>query len=97
MVISLSVSLLAFSGAFGALAQALSPFVALATTFIAAPLIAWLTDGRYNLARQPDTANLRESTCVICANTFEQPDMAHCPAYNEIGRASCRERVCQYV
>lgn len=82
MMISLTVSLLAFGGAFGALPQALSPFIALVITFVAAPLIAWRTRGRYNIARQPETTGQRESTCVICSNTFEQPDMAHCPAYN---------------
>ena len=82
MVISLVVSLLAFGGAFGLLAQALSPFIALAITFVAAPLIAWRTKGRYYLARSPQDTGKQASTCVICANTFEQPDMAHCPAYN---------------
>jgi len=82
MMISLTISLLAFGGTFGALAQALSPFIALAITFVAAPLIAWRTRGRYNLARKPDATHPLESKCVICANTFEQPDMAHCPAYN---------------
>lgn len=84
MLVSLAVSLMAFSGLFGATAQALSPFIALLTAFITAPAIAWGTRGRYYLARQPYTPSKQGYglTCVICANTFEPPDMAHCPAYN---------------
>ena len=82
MVTSLAVSLLAFGGAFGPLAQALSPFLALAVTFVAAPAIALWTRGRYNLAREPEGAAGHGLKCVICANAFEPPDMAHCPAYS---------------
>jgi len=87
MLIAIVLALLAYAGAFpgtaGALAQALSPFVALIAAFVSAPVIAWATGGRYNLARQPEpAAGGHEQRCVICANRFEQPDMAHCPAYN---------------
>lgn len=88
MLIAMTLGLLAFAGVFpgqaGALAQALSPFVALVAAFACAPLIAWATRGRYNLARQPEppAPGAAEQVCVICANAFESPDMAHCPAYN---------------
>jgi signal transduction histidine kinase/CheY-like chemotaxis protein/purine-cytosine permease-like protein len=84
MLVSLAVSLIAYTGFFGAIAQALSPFVALLAAFVAAPAIACSTGGRYYLARQPHEL-AREGyglRCVICSNTFEPPDMAHCPAYN---------------
>jgi signal transduction histidine kinase/DNA-binding NarL/FixJ family response regulator len=49
---------------------------------VCAPIIALVTRGRFYLARDDSTlapgATLR---CVICENTFEREDMAHCPAY----------------
>ena len=72
------------AGAFGALAQAFAPFLAFATAFLAAPLIAWGTRGRFYIARRPrrhwaaQGAMLR---CCICEHDFEPADMAFCPAY----------------
>lgn len=90
MLISFVVSLSAFGGMFGAHAQALSPFLALLTAFAVAPLIAFITKGRYNLARPVESvgkdAHSRTVACVICANAFERADMAQCPAY---GGAIC--------
>ncbi|HEY0293876.1 MAG TPA: ATP-binding protein, partial [Bordetella sp.] len=83
---SLVVSLVADLGGFGQTAHALSPFIALLAAFAAAPVIARATGGRYYLARRPASLTTRQGdhglTCVICANTFETGDMAHCPAYN---------------
>ncbi|MFN3986633.1 MAG: ATP-binding protein [Rhodocyclaceae bacterium] len=73
----------AFSGRFGPLAQAFSPFIALSTSFMLAPLIALATRGRFYLAR-PHTHTWKPGenvTCVVCANRFESEDMATCPAY----------------
>ncbi|KQT69979.1 MULTISPECIES: ATP-binding protein [unclassified Aureimonas] len=77
------VSLTAFSGAFGAAAAALSPFLALAVALLAAPAIAYATGGRYYLARRPraEWANRIEIDCSICEHAFEPEDMAYCPAY----------------
>ncbi|WP_374561798.1 ATP-binding protein [Ideonella sp.] len=47
-------SVAAHLGAFGPLAQAFSAMIALVTAFVAAPLIAWATKGRYYLARPVD-------------------------------------------
>jgi signal transduction histidine kinase/purine-cytosine permease-like protein/DNA-binding NarL/FixJ family response regulator len=73
----------ALAGAFGALAQALAPFIALGSALLLAPLIALATGGRYYIARRdslpPD--GLLTRRCVICENTFESEDMAHCPSY----------------
>jgi signal transduction histidine kinase/FixJ family two-component response regulator len=51
--------------------------------FVAAPLIAWGTGGRYYIARATEGRYRRHSTqrCVICERQYEGPDMAHCPAY----------------
>ncbi len=76
-------SMAAYMGAFGELARAFSPFIALATAFPLAPLIAWLTGGRYYLARRQDgdLAGGGCSACCICGNEFDREDQAYCPAY----------------
>jgi signal transduction histidine kinase/CheY-like chemotaxis protein len=72
-----------YLGAFGDAAQALAHFIALATTFVMAPFIAWFTGGRYYIARDSSqllpTATVHK--CCICENDFEHEDMSHCPAY----------------
>jgi signal transduction histidine kinase/CheY-like chemotaxis protein len=84
LVLSIIASSLAFLGVFGEGARILSPFIALFVGFAAAPLIAWATNGRYYLARQPaglpgGDLDLR---CTICENAFDRADMAMCPAYS---------------
>jgi signal transduction histidine kinase/ActR/RegA family two-component response regulator len=87
-------SVAAHLGAFGPLAEAFSAMIALVTAFVAAPLIAWATKGRYYLARPVDEgAYLRLQpcgnapgasalrTCVVCERDYELDDMAGCPAY----------------
>jgi signal transduction histidine kinase/purine-cytosine permease-like protein/DNA-binding NarL/FixJ family response regulator len=86
MILASILSIAAYLGAFGELAQAFSAVVALLTALITAPLIAWLTRGRYYLARQsPSVVPIQPATrtqrCVICERDYEAPDMAHCPAY----------------
>ncbi|MFT5588355.1 MAG: signal transduction histidine kinase/CheY-like chemotaxis protein [Bradyrhizobium sp.] len=76
-------SAIALTGSFGTLAQAFAPFIALGSALLLAPLIAIITRGRYYIARL-DTLprdGLVPRRCVICENTFENEDMAHCPAY----------------
>ena len=53
-------SIAAHLGAFGPLAQAFSALIALVTAFVASPLIAWATKGRYYIARRDDAS--REAT-----------------------------------
>ncbi len=84
LLLSVLFSSLAFLGLFGRMPQILSPFIALVVAFAAAPLIAWLTKGRYYLARpasglDPDAKAMR---CTICENEFERSDIALCPAYS---------------
>ncbi|AWV01923.1 hybrid sensor histidine kinase/response regulator [Burkholderia sp. JP2-270] len=82
MLIAAAVAMLAHSGLFGLLAQAMSSFIAFGAAFACAPVLAVLTRGRYYIARaaQPtgDATSLR---CAICENTFEPDDTAYCPAY----------------
>ena len=84
LAVAVVLSTIAFGGAFGEMAQALAPFIALATAFVCAPVIAWWTGGRYYLARQPGglPEGQTELRCVMCENEFERGDMALCPAYS---------------
>jgi signal transduction histidine kinase/CheY-like chemotaxis protein/purine-cytosine permease-like protein len=84
MLAAVVVSLSAWMGAFGPLMAAMSTFLAFATAFAAAPLIAWGTRGRYYLARKPRRAWSGRSTlqCSICEHDFEPEDMAYCPVYS---------------
>ena len=83
MTLATIVSISAFYGLFGPTAKALSAFIALAAAFLAAPLIAWATDGRYYIARKPKRSwqNIEAIQCCICEHSFEPEDMASCPAY----------------
>ena len=56
MGIASVLSVAAHLGAFGPLAQAFSALIALVTAFVASPLIAWATRGRYYVARSDDLA-----------------------------------------
>jgi signal transduction histidine kinase/CheY-like chemotaxis protein/purine-cytosine permease-like protein len=84
MLIASALSIAAFSGLLGEVAQAFSSFIALATAFVMAPLIAWITGGRYYIARQSEDASAerkRDRRCCICKKRYEHEDMALCPAY----------------
>jgi len=89
MVLASALSIAAYVGLFGALAQAFSAVVALVTAMVTSPILAWTTKGRYYLARHSSEgqteagsyARLLPSRCVICERNYEGPDMAHCPAY----------------
>ena len=89
MVLASTLSIAAYLGAFGPLAQAFSALVALVTAMVSSPLIAWWTRGRFYIARPAGDAQFlgkeRHSgatlRCVVCEREYEWPDMAQCPAY----------------
>ena len=83
MTIATIVSISAFYGVFGPTAKALSAFVALTVAFVAAPLIAWATEGKYYIARKPKKGwqNIESIQCCICEHHFEPEDTTSCPAY----------------
>ncbi len=82
MLIASIVSILAFFGLMGPLAQAFSAFIALLVALVCAPLIAWATGGRYYIARTSPAATARKSRiCCVCEKSYEGEDMALCPAY----------------
>ena len=91
MGIASLLSVAAHLGAFGPMAQAFSALIALVTAFVASPLIAWGTGGRYYIARRSipiiplaaDGSYKRlKATCTICEREYEGEDMAYCPAYS---------------
>lgn len=87
MVIASTVSILAFFGLFGRYAEAFSTFIAAGLALILCPLIAWLTKGKYYLARPnpvngPDVeiADITAThNCTVCETAYELPDIADCP------------------
>lgn len=84
MGIAILISAAAFFGLFGPLAHAFTALAAFLTAFMAAPVIALATGGRYYIARKArrNWQNAREIVCCICENAFEPEDMAYCPAYS---------------
>ncbi|MEC9346258.1 MAG: ATP-binding protein [Pseudomonadota bacterium] len=72
-------SIAAYLGLFGEVAEAFSTLVALASSFLLAPLIAFGTKGRYYIARMPEATPQATATCSICDYTFDAEDMTHCP------------------
>jgi signal transduction histidine kinase/CheY-like chemotaxis protein/purine-cytosine permease-like protein len=88
MAVSLVCSSAAFVGWLGPVAQSLAAIIGFIAAFLAAPVIAWATQGRYYIARVPDILPGTEARleCTICENRFERSDMSFCPAY---GGAIC--------
>ncbi len=79
-------SIATFLGLFGDSARPYASFIALIAAFVAAPLIAWVTKGRYYLARRSEIPANGNQRCCICEREYESNDTAHCPAY---GGAIC--------
>lgn len=86
MVIASIVSIVAFIGALGAVAQAFSPFIALLLAFVLSPIIALLTKGKYYIAREDVYLHKSDEcsaiACSICEYEYEKQDMAYCPVYD---------------
>lgn len=84
MVLGTITGIASMLGLLGDKLEPLGAFVALGVTFIAAPAIAWITKGRYYIARAPrrDWSGQLAIRCAICEHHFEAEDMAHCPAYS---------------
>ncbi len=85
MAIASAVSVTAFAGFFGPVAQAYAAPLALRTAFGCAIALGFLTGGKYYIARTDELP--RESVgkpsliCTICSYSYEPQDMAHCPFY----------------
>ena len=85
MALASLLSVAAYFGAFGTVAQVYSAFLSLAIAFVVAILIAWATKGRYYIAREDDeyrdVRNAAPVACCICRIEYEPSDMANCPFY----------------
>jgi len=91
IVVASSVGITSYVGAFGDIAQSLSPYLALFTAFIVSPFIAIMTKGKYYIARESDIQITKYSIlkCIVCENEFEGEDMTSCPAYGGIICSLC--------
>ncbi|RYE62765.1 MAG: hybrid sensor histidine kinase/response regulator, partial [Oxalobacteraceae bacterium] len=76
------IALTAHFGLFGPLMASLATYLTL-SAFVVSPAIAFVTNGKYYLARKPRQSwkTLGSITCSICEHPFEHEDMAWCPAY----------------
>ena len=94
MMLATTLGMLSYLGAFGEILSHLAHFVSLVTCFISVPTLAWLTRGRYYLARQsPELIPMIHAakpagqyttlTCGLCENDFEVEDISYCSAYEQ--------------
>ena len=88
MILATLIGMLSYSGLFGDTCRALSHFITLGCALASVPFIAWLTHGRYYIARELIASDIEfdrpdQSTaiCCICEHRFEREDISHCPAY----------------
>ncbi|OHT21852.1 hybrid sensor histidine kinase/response regulator [Edaphosphingomonas haloaromaticamans] len=82
MTLSIVASTVSHVGLLGPLPQAFAPAIGLAIAFVAAPAIALATRSRYYIARRSTLPAKAERRCIICENSFQPDDMAHCPVYS---------------
>ncbi|WAL64350.1 histidine kinase [Amycolatopsis cynarae] len=80
MIAAGAVSMIAYYGAFGAAAAALSPFIALAVALVLPPVVALATKGRWYVARVSELPeDAAELPCSVCEGDYDVADMATCP------------------
>ena len=84
MLMASLVGIVCYVGVAGEMAKAMSSYLALFTAFIASPMIAVLTRGKFYLARDviPIVPATVKHQCSVCDNHFDAEDIAFCPAYN---------------
>jgi signal transduction histidine kinase/CheY-like chemotaxis protein/purine-cytosine permease-like protein len=85
MGIASGLSVATYVGLFGDTLQPFAIFIALGAALICSPLLAWLTRGRYYIARPVEPADGAAAThsCCICGKDYEADDLARCPAYQD--------------
>ncbi|MEC9198748.1 MAG: ATP-binding protein [Pseudomonadota bacterium] len=82
MVLAVAFSLIAHSGVIGPWGPAYSSGIALVTALVVSPLIAFVTKGKYYIARPcPEGKAQTEQTCCVCEYSFDPEDMTDCPFY----------------
>lgn len=83
MIVATLSGLFFYLGWFGEQVQTLGHFVTILVAFISVPFMAWVTKGRYYLAREPDPHAQATCNCNLCGNEFEAEDVLFCPAYQK--------------
>ena len=83
MLLSTLVGIICYINLLGDEAKALSHFITLGSCFLFSPLIAYITKGRFYIAREDKyiACDKLDIECCICQNHYEPEDIAHCPAY----------------
>jgi len=83
MLLASLLSILAFLGLFGEYAQAFSWLIAILTSLICVPIIAYVTQGKYYIARENEYFKQTDKliTCHVCEQQYAEIDMAYCPFY----------------
>ena len=85
MSIASGLSVATYVGLFGDRLQPFAIFIALSAALICSPLLAWITHGRYYIARPIESVDGSAVThsCCICGKDYEADDLARCPAYQD--------------
>ncbi|MBT9541271.1 ATP-binding protein, partial [Thiobacillus sp.] len=85
MGIASGLSVATYVGLFGDTLQPFAIFIALGAALVCSPLLAWLTGGRYYIARplEPVDGATAMHSCCICGKDYEADDLARCPAYQD--------------
>ena len=83
MGLSSIVSIISFMGFFGDIAQSYSSIIALFLAIILSPTIAYLTKGKYYIARENKLMKSGKThlLCDTCNHEYEIEDMAYCPLH----------------
>jgi signal transduction histidine kinase/CheY-like chemotaxis protein/purine-cytosine permease-like protein len=83
LLITSTLGIVAYLGLLGEISKALAHFITLGATFIFVPLIAYLTKGKYYIARESAEIDYTkaEHQCCICEHQYEAEDISYCPAY----------------
>lgn len=83
LFIASAIGLVAYLGLWGETTKALAHFITLLATFILVPFLAFITKGKYYIARESSEIDYQqeEHQCCICENHYESEDISYCPAY----------------
>lgn len=75
------VSFVAFTGVMGEYAKAYSWLIAAVLSFLLSPVIAWITKGKYYIAREAEGDHRSDElmTCGVCLQEYAKTDSAYCP------------------
>ncbi|WP_394790745.1 ATP-binding protein [Rhodoferax sp.] len=80
MALASGVSMVAYMGLLGPMAQAFSALIALGTALLASPLLAWWTKGRYYIARGPQSDWVQRGAAKPAAldNSYQRLRVQRC-------------------